>query len=263
MKRGIKIENTINYGKFKTIRGNRDINEKYLSKLSKAIQENNLLPQNPIIVNDRMQVLDGQHRLRVAELLALPIYYTVVTTGSLREVQMLNTNVRSWTTMNFLNSYIAVGKPDYIELKEFSDKSGLSVPNAMALLSGGISYSGFSDKTRLGSFRGGDFKITSREMAEKFSHRLKDILPYLESGVEGDREFLKALEKTYKAGILHEYLMEKFKLSRSKIHPERTFRGYIRQIEDIISWKSRVLHRIVKEKDITAKMEAVKLGAVK
>ncbi len=47
---------------FKPIVGNRPTNPMHIRKLSTSIKQNGIL-QNPIIVNEKMQVIDGQNRL--------------------------------------------------------------------------------------------------------------------------------------------------------------------------------------------------------
>lgn len=246
-----QIQKTNNYGKFKTIRGNRGINRKYLTKLAESIKDNNLLPSNPIIVNERMQVIDGQHRLKVAEMLGIDIYYTVVATGSLSDVQMLNTNIRQWTLGDFLESYIAIGRDDYSELKNFSENYGVSISNSMIVLTGGY-YANTTKYRLLDSFRDGDFKITQKEYAEKFIKKLSQISKYLEDRVDKDREFLKALEKTYRSGVTQEHLLDKFEKSGKRIRRSSGFKEYIREIEDVISYRSAVVVRIPKNIPVTA-----------
>lgn len=239
-----KIEQTTDYSKFKTIRGNRGINRKYLTRLAESIQEKNLLPQNPIIVSEDMRVIDGQHRLKVAEILSIPIYYTVVDQGTLLDVQRLNSNVRQWTLMDFLDSYIAIGKEDYKTLKDFSDKYGVSLSNSIVLLTGG--FYAMKDSKRLDLFRNGYFKANHKEYASTFAKRLTEISNYISDGVRDDREFIKSLDKMYKTGIKHELLMEKLLKSGHIIKRCLGMKEYIRELEDVISWKNKTILRIAK-----------------
>lgn len=241
---GLKIEQTTNYGKFKTLRGNRPVNEKYLSKLAKSIQSNNMLPENPILVNRQMMVIDGQHRLQVAEMLSIPVYYIVLKTGGLREVQQLNTNVRGWTTKNFLESYIALGKKDYEILKDFSERNNISLANAMMILNGG----NFAAKRKevLEAFRNGDYKITQPGYAKAFVKKLNEVSKFLDSNVRNDRNFIRALETAYKT-VSHDKLMEKFVSSGRKVELQATTMAYVRELENVLSYKTKYIKRIGKK----------------
>lgn len=236
------IQKTTNYKKFKKIRGNRKINKTYLTKLAQSIREKNMLPQNPIMVNDKMQILDGQHRLKVAEMINIPIYYVVISSGNLSDVQMLNTNVRGWTVSDFLESYIALGKKDYKDLLDFAESNDLSISNSMYILAGGFQNN--TVKSRLiRAFRDGNFKVTHKSYAKEFAKRLGDISKFTEDNVWKDREFMKALEKAYYV-VKHDALMDNLQRSGTKFRRRVTIKDYIRDIEDVISYKKRSIKRI-------------------
>lgn len=68
------IHSTRNYDQFKLISLNRPINPR---KLIESIQKKNMLSSHPILVDEFLHVIDGQHRLMAAKALGLPVYYIV------------------------------------------------------------------------------------------------------------------------------------------------------------------------------------------
>ena len=70
-----KIHVTSDYSKFSYLVGNRDIVNKHVKDLSGHIDERDL--SIPIIVNENMEVCDGQHRLEAYKVLGLPVHYIV------------------------------------------------------------------------------------------------------------------------------------------------------------------------------------------
>ena len=56
-----KIRETNDYEIFKILKGNRDINQNHVNKLVQSITEKDL--RIPIVVDNNMYVMDGQHRL--------------------------------------------------------------------------------------------------------------------------------------------------------------------------------------------------------
>ena len=59
-----QIQETTDYKIFKGVVGNRVINSTNVANITKSIAKENLLAQNPILVEEEtMRVLDGQHRL--------------------------------------------------------------------------------------------------------------------------------------------------------------------------------------------------------
>lgn len=68
------MEKTKNYSLFKKYAKNRDIDGRHVEKLIASIKTANLLDCEPILVNEKMEVIDGQHRLEAAKSLNLDIY---------------------------------------------------------------------------------------------------------------------------------------------------------------------------------------------
>lgn len=242
----IKIEKTTNYGKFKSIRGNREINRVHLNKLCNSILENNLLEANPIIVNEKFQVLDGQHRLLAAEKLGLPIYYVLTPNGagSIAEVQMLNSNLRVWSMLNYLNSYVARGNSDYVELQNFTNNTGLSLGIAILLFSGAQSK-GRTGNNVINSFKDGTFQATFKDFAYDTYKALTSISKYCDDNSWNDREFVSVLVMTQRAGIKSETLLLKLDTSGIRVPRLATRRQYIRFFEDVLSYKAKTPVRLI------------------
>jgi len=235
----MKLQKTIRYSKFRKIRGNRALNKKYLSALAESIKDHNMLEQNPIMVNERMEVLDGQHRLNVAKLLDIPIYYLAVPTGSLREIQLLNTHQRRWTLYNFLDSWVERGKKDYIYIKGFCERTGVSLSIAIWLLSPELNRN-----ETLDNFRAGSFIASRKQFAKAIVDRVKEMEKYTKDNAYTDRDFLRALVKVYRSGIRHEDLIEMLEKSKLKINRSANIRSYIREIEDVLNFRKQYPVRV-------------------
>ena len=61
------IHITKNYNDFKFVKGNRAINYTHVNNLVDSIKEKDL--QMPIIVDEKMNIIDGQHRFEAYRLL--------------------------------------------------------------------------------------------------------------------------------------------------------------------------------------------------
>lgn len=130
------MTSTTNYGLFRTIQGNRQIDAVHVANLVAAIEKKNLLAEFPILVNEKMEVIDGQNRLLAATRLNLPIFYTVVSGLELTNVIDINTASKSWKIRDFVLSNIELGNPNYQELLDFSTEHNLSISMSAALLAG-------------------------------------------------------------------------------------------------------------------------------
>ena len=74
-KANMKIHTTTDYDQFKYIAGNRDVVEAHVKSLSEQITIKDF--QIPIIVNEKMEVCEGQHRLEAYKALSIPITYII------------------------------------------------------------------------------------------------------------------------------------------------------------------------------------------
>lgn len=109
-----KLFETKNYGQFTTIESNRNIKPSNIKKLTQSIKNNGLM--YPILVDSKLNVIDGQHRLDVLIKLQLPVPYIVnyqVDQSGMIEVN----NIReSWKTLDYIKNKASEGNIDYVLL---------------------------------------------------------------------------------------------------------------------------------------------------
>lgn len=110
---------TTEYEIFKDIISNREVDDKHVRKLSRSIEENNLLHLNPIIVDHELRVVDGQHRLEAAKLLQVPIYYIQDNKVTRKAISKLNSNQKNWSTMDYINFYTVEKVVGFSEFSKF------------------------------------------------------------------------------------------------------------------------------------------------
>ena len=115
-----QVHTTMDYAKFKSISGNRQINRLHFNRLKNSIAENYLF--TTIIVNENYEIIDGQHRFQCIKELQKPLHYIVCKGYGINEVQRLNVNTKNWTTFDYINGYIDLGLRDYAVYKEFQNK---------------------------------------------------------------------------------------------------------------------------------------------
>lgn len=130
------IKTTRDYDKFKFRDDNREaISQPRVEDLIKKIQKKNLLHLNPIIINDKWEVINGQHRVLAAKKLGLEIYYiqdNAITPGDIATIN----DVKSWKLNDYLNFYVKNGYPEYIKLNEFIKRHNISLKVAFNVARG-------------------------------------------------------------------------------------------------------------------------------
>ena len=167
------MKKTLDYDKFCLLELNRDLNRNHINKLKKSIEENGYLTGNPIIVNEKMEILDGQHRFIALKELGMEIPYGICNVDYAMMIR-LNTTQRSWSANDYINYYSEKDhNPNYIRLRKLMDAFKL---NATTIL---IMRDGFMSGTQSETIRNGAFKLNIddelriREFIKNFEQVIK------------------------------------------------------------------------------------------
>jgi hypothetical protein len=225
------ITKTTNYDIFKRVKGNRPVDVNHVKSLISSVAQKNLLENIPLIVNDRMEVIDGQHRLEVSKAMSIPVYYIKVPHADIKDIRRLNSYSRPWSVYDYLESYIDLGKNDYKILKAFANKYGMSISIASIILN---NPNGEKHRrtTIQKEYKTGEFQVEDLGKSELLARHLQDLKPYLEDGVDKDREFIVALMEAYNTVSQLEF-MEQFREYKTKIQKRARVKDYLRQLEDV------------------------------
>ena len=112
---------TKDYSIFKRLVGNRDIPESRISKIVESIQTIGWI-HNPIIVNEKMEVIDGQGRLTALQRLKMPVEYIIAEGAGNKECVYMNMNMVNWKLPDFIKSYAEQGNENYQRLLSLMEK---------------------------------------------------------------------------------------------------------------------------------------------
>lgn len=226
---------TNDYGIFKTIDGNRTVSKEHVSRLAAAMEEMNLQKFFPILVNENMEIIDGQHRLMAAARLGLPVHYEKVKGLTIENVVSINTNMRKWTLSDFIDSYIELGKSDYSVLKRFIEEHHMGASLSAGLLMGFQALRGGSHIAQI--IKDGKFRVGSFEQAELIADWVHQLQHYSDFSISQDREFILALFKLHhNEKFDFERLVAKLKMSSDKIQKRHSDKYYLILIEELYNW---------------------------
>lgn len=101
---------TYDYDKFLKLDGNRDV--KSINKILKSIDTVGQV-LSPILVNEKFEIIDGQHRLEAFRARGLPVYYIIQEGIGYAECQNLNIGQSNWSTLDYVKSYASQGDENY------------------------------------------------------------------------------------------------------------------------------------------------------
>ena len=100
------------YSVFKHLHGNRSVEPVRIQKITESINKVGWV-RNPIIVNENMEIVDGQGRFEVLKQLKMPIQYVVAYGAGVKECQSMNIGQGNWKPIDFVKSYAELGNASY------------------------------------------------------------------------------------------------------------------------------------------------------
>ena len=156
MKSEQKIMWTEDYDQFNLISTNRSVKDQRKAKLMSSIREVGFIT-NPIIVNEKYSVIDGQGRLSALKELGLPVPYIIVDGIGHKECMALNQYNSKWSIMDFMESWAHSGNENYVRLlKLINAYPGIGMRNIMFAVS-------LTESGDTGGVKRGEFICTSEQ----------------------------------------------------------------------------------------------------
>jgi len=131
---GTTLETT-DYEQFKLLKDNRSSNKNHIKKLAKSVTTLGTNLQ-AIIVNSKMEVLDGSHRLQACKLAGVPVRYLVLDPLEYTNEEImieLNINSKNWSLENYIEHY-SHSKNEYKRLLYIENKYNIGYFSALAIL---------------------------------------------------------------------------------------------------------------------------------
>ena len=223
---------------FKLKYGNRPVDQVHVNRLITSMSEV-YIPQ-PIYVNQKHEITDGQHRFQAAKALGLAITY-MVTDHSLEDIRRMNQNAKNWTFDDFLESYVNIEKrrnPEevghYSTYKHFKRTSKFSNSVCLIMLIG--------DRTNkvINLFKTGKFIIPPGNFnkAKNYSSMIHEIAPYYEGYKR--RSFIMAMLTLFDDELFDfKRFMKKLSINRNKLYHCTNQTDYVDTIERLYNWGSQ------------------------
>jgi hypothetical protein len=223
-----KIQSTTDYDAFKFIIANRDQSRGHVENLKKGFEERgNLTQVQPILVNENMEVIDGQHRLVAAREMKVPVYYTVYPGLRIGDARSLNILHRSWTTDDYARSYALAGDTNYQRYLNVLEDFGFNHSITLTALNN-------NDKGAFKLFREGEFTMTqAQETAGRAKlealQRVSEYVPFT-SQIYFAKAYMGILDIP---GFDERHMLRKLGTHESRIHRMGSVDDYKRMLEEI------------------------------
>lgn len=239
-------ENTIlstrDYGRFVINIANRPIQPKKLEKMRAWITRKNLLHLFPIIVSRDFTVVDGQHRLKVAEMLGVPVYYIVSDQMRIEDAATINTVTDRWTIQDWLGHWCALGLPEYLKLKAFSQKyPWFPLSLAREFCAGSLKSQDVMD-----SFMSGTYRVAGMNVAEQVAQMAVNFSRWADFWRSA--YFLRALRQlALNPQYSHKRMLSKMDYQSSRLVKCATAEDYLKLLNEIYNYRTSDANRVVFE----------------
>lgn len=171
-----EIQHTSDHQNFQLISCNRDISEKHVSRLSSDPDFAKNIEYHPIIVNEKMQIIDGQHRYLACRKLGIPIPFIIQEGACLKDIMRVNVNQKRWDSHDFLGFYAKQSKQDYLFIQNVKERYTypLYLINTICRKFDNANKNEYNT-----SFKEGTLKISSKteilEFCDFFIPRMKEL----------------------------------------------------------------------------------------
>lgn len=170
----LPVFKTQDYTIFKKLNGNRELYQNHVARLVKLLEEEpEFTKNNPIHVNEKMEVIDGQHRLHAFERFAEKskgkayLYYVKINGIKLSDARKLNAGSKAWIPQDYAVSYSSEGNKNYETYLKFSKEFKVNHGVLTKYLAGLDS--------RLSVFRQGLFVVKDEKKAKHGLSALRDV----------------------------------------------------------------------------------------
>lgn len=255
-----EINNTKNYKQFKKLMGNRKVDENRINKIIKSIRKVGYIT-SPIIVNEKMEVIDGQGRLEALERLHMPVEYIVEPGIGINECISMNVHQTNWTLMDYIVSFASRGMESYIKILKLKQEYPEFTIHAI-----GTSLFGIG-KLSGAQINKGDLEI-SDELYETAKSRLKycrqfnDVIMKMSVNKECLRQtilFLTMIDEVDK-----DFFLEKFLREGQLLKPFHTIPECMQAIEELYNYGKQkrvyiyVLYDVLARNNLKRSQESMK-----
>lgn len=169
------VLSTKHYDWFLYAHGNRNIDPSNYARLKKSIGVHG--QQNPIMVNEKGEVIDGQHRLAACKELAMPVRFFIQPGASITTAVQLNTAGQKWNTNDWINHYAKQGNHHYQQLQKFAENSPFPITTTIAIAQGSLAHNTQDGDNQ--NVKQGNWTCKNWDASHKLMKRMLAVKPYL------------------------------------------------------------------------------------
>lgn len=229
---------TNNYDVFKKLGGNRLINQKNVDTIIKNIEVNGVLP-TIVIVNEKMEIIDGQHRVEAFKRLGINVMFQIFEGLDLDDCIAMNISGKKWSLIDYVHSYAEQGSEDYIYLHEKILEYPMIPAQAIASMLS-VMLTGNGGGISLRNIKNGEFKLTDdyKKRAKAIEYASK-FPPEKVTGAKS--AFFVTIGKLFYANfeeINYKKMLERYKKNQKEVVSIVNETDVLNILQRCYNWKS-------------------------
>lgn len=251
-----EVKSTTNYGLFELAELNRDVEA--FKKVEKSMAAFGWIPAYPMHVmkggNGKYQIKAGHHRFLAAKKLGIPVMYVVCNDPA--TIHDLEAATVPWSMKHYMQSYVRMGTPQYIAVKEYIEETGVPLGIAVSLLAGESAGSGNkTDAFKRGVYKLGD-PTHANQVKAVILHMKKCGIPFASNSL-----FVQALSKVLRVDTVDiNRLKSKIGTHAAHFEKQPTLQKYLEAIEAIYNRRSNAKAPLAFLANEKAKMRHLTFG---
>lgn len=219
----IMVYETSDYQEFKILKENRSVTPARLKKIKTSIEKHGYRPQ-PILCNDKMEVIDGQGRLKVCEELGIPVLFLIDPDADIELCRDMNSSMTNWGLDDFILSYASEDVGDYSTIFDMVAKFSRKGLNTMTILAVALGAS----TCNINKVKAGELELSlPRDEIERRLDWIVDMIELAKPKAISRRSYLDALVRIILIpSVDRKRLYQKVKARSMDIEPASRFEQY-------------------------------------
>jgi hypothetical protein len=231
-----ELKTTSNYDLFELHSFNREVTK--TADLEKSMLKHGFIGAYPMHVirngKGKLKIVGGHHRYAVARKLGIPVKY-VVCENDVPTIHELEKATRVWSLADYLNSYCQLGHEQYLTIKKYHERTGISLSQCISLCAGeSAGSSNHKDKFKTGAYQCGDM-----QHAGDVALIVGDLR---KMGIEYARKdkFVWAISKAARVELFDiAYFVKRAKANVGQFSVQPTVDKYLAMIEHVYNYLSK------------------------
>lgn len=232
------VYETYDYSKFRKLDSNRKVTEARKVRLIESFECGEI--KNPIIVNEKYEIIDGQGRYEAKKELGLPIQYIIDIGKTIIDCRRMNQYNTKWSVKDYIDSHAESGNENYIRLLDAAKKLGVPCARVMKAAGKNTAFSKWLNEDN--PIVNGDLVFTENdaERAIDVTNKTREIVDALcFTGRVNDSVLTAVKVMVNTAGYNHNVMLNHCKLCRSNYTQMARLEDQLKEFSRIYNHKMR------------------------